>query len=211
MSDGQSALAELVILDRSILGQYCEAPLRNRGCIKRSSTRASAMRSTPNGPATRRGAAIASMQESPVCWRDWCETIRAGHGGRRMPRRETSATATTLAAWPATKAAFATAARTAQALDEGCASERIRAIKQLLTRVVVTPRRLELVVREAALCGTSAKGELRHHVISLGVQLMKGDHATRLVVRDQNTETKSPDAGLVALLARANRWFAAVR
>ena len=33
----------------------------------------------------------------------------------------------------------------------------------------------------------------------------------RLVVRDQSTEARAPDAGLVALLTRANRWFAALR
>ncbi len=37
------------------------------------------------------------------------------------------------------------------------------------------------------------------------------NHAMRLVVRDRSTEPKTPDSGLVALLARANRWFAAVR
>ena len=33
----------------------------------------------------------------------------------------------------------------------------------------------------------------------------------RLVLRDQATEANVPDAGLVALLARANRWFDALR
>jgi hypothetical protein len=42
-------------------------------------------------------------------------------------------------------------------------------------------------------------------------QLKRGNHAMRLVLRDQVTEAKVPDAGLVALLARANRWFDALR
>lgn len=33
----------------------------------------------------------------------------------------------------------------------------------------------------------------------------------RLVIRNQTNEAKTTDAGLVGLLARANRWFAAMR
>lgn len=49
------------------------------------------------------------------------------------------------------------------------------------------------------------------HVIAVPVRLKQGNHAMRLVVRDQGTEAKTPDGALVALLARANHWFAAVR
>lgn len=121
-----------------------------------------------------------------------------------------------LAAVPAlnaseTKAAFALAAKAAQTLEAGTTTDRIKVVNLLLANVVVTPSRLEIAVREAALRGLPSKADQRHHVIPVPVRLKKGNHAMRLVVRDQSIEVKVPDGGLVALLARANQWFAAVR
>ena len=110
-----------------------------------------------------------------------------------------------------TKSVFGAAARSAQTLGAGRAADRIKVLNQLLARVVVTANGLRVVVREAALTGTSTPADEGILVISVPVQLKQGNHAMRLVVRDQIEEAKMFDAGLMALLARANRWFAAIR
>lgn len=109
-----------------------------------------------------------------------------------------------------TKAVFGAAARAAQTLEAGRAADRIKVVNQLLARVVVSANGLQVVVREAALTGKSTLEDERVLVVSVPVQLKQGNHAIRLVVRDQIKEAKVFDAGLVALLARANRWFAAI-
>ena len=110
-----------------------------------------------------------------------------------------------------TKAAFAFAAKAAQTLDAGQVSDRIKLVNQLLAHIVVTPSHLEIVVRQAVLSGTPNNADVRLHVITVPVRLKQGNHTMRLVVRDRSTEAKSPDSALLALLARANHWFAAVR
>ena len=109
-----------------------------------------------------------------------------------------------------TKAAFAFAAKAAETLRGGRVSDRIKVVKQLLAHVVVTPSQLEIAVRQAPLHGTP-NNEDERHVISVPVRLKQGNNAMRLVVRNRSTEAKTPDGALVALLARANHWFAAVR
>jgi hypothetical protein len=110
-----------------------------------------------------------------------------------------------------TGALFATGARYADLLQRGRNAERLRIVNQLVATVVVAPTSLEIRVCEAALRAVAKTKETRVHSIWVPVQLKRGNHAMRLVVRDQATEAKVPDAGLVALLARANRWFAALR
>jgi hypothetical protein len=105
-----------------------------------------------------------------------------------------------------TKAAFAFAAKAAQALDAGRVSDRIKVVNQLLAHVVVTPGHLEIAVRQAALIGMPNNADERPHVISVPVRLKQGNHAMRLVVRNRSTEAKTADGALVALLARANQW-----
>ena len=110
-----------------------------------------------------------------------------------------------------TKAAFALAAKAAQMLMAGRASDRIQVVNQLLAHVVVTPSHLGIAVRHAALQRTPSNEDDSLHVISVPVRLKQGNHAMRLVVRDQSIEAKTPDGALVALLVRSNHWFAAVR
>jgi site-specific DNA recombinase len=76
---------------------------------------------------------------------------------------------------------------------------------------VVGPSALEIGVNVAGLSMRPSSDESRVQAIVVPVQLRQGNHAKRLVVRDQRTEAKVPDAGLVALLVRANRLFAALR
>ena len=110
-----------------------------------------------------------------------------------------------------TRAAFALAAKAAETLDSGRVSEQIKVVNQLLAHVVVTPSHLGIAVHQAALNGKPNNDDEHPHVISVPVRLKQGNHAMRLVVRNQSTEDKAPDGALVALLARANHWFAAVR
>ena len=110
-----------------------------------------------------------------------------------------------------TKAAFALAAKAAQMLKAGRAPDRIQVVNQLLAHVVVTPSNLGIAVRQTALQRTPSSEDESLHVISVPVRLKQGNHGMRLVVRDQSIEAKTPDGALVALLARANHWFAAVR
>jgi site-specific DNA recombinase len=106
---------------------------------------------------------------------------------------------------------FASAAQSAAVLSTGHSADRIRTINALVAHVVVGPSALEIGVRVAGLRMRPSTDESRVQAIVVPAQLRQGNHAKRLVVRDQQTEAKVPDAGLVALLVRANRWFAALR
>jgi site-specific DNA recombinase len=106
---------------------------------------------------------------------------------------------------------FASAAQSAAVLSTGHSADRIRTINALVAHVMVGPSALEIGVRVAGLRKRPSSDESRVQAIVVPVQLRQGNHAKRLVVRDQQTEAKVPDAGLVALLVRANRWFAALR
>jgi site-specific DNA recombinase len=110
-----------------------------------------------------------------------------------------------------TSSLFESATQTAGVLSTGRSADRIRALNALVAHVTVGQCELEIGVSLAGLQGTASTDEPRFHAIVVPVQLRLGNHAMRLVVRDQSTESSAPDAGLVALLTRANRWFAALR
>jgi site-specific DNA recombinase len=110
-----------------------------------------------------------------------------------------------------TKRLFEAATQNAGVLSTGRSADRIRALNALVAHVTVGQCELEIGVSLAGLQGTTSTDEPRVHAIVVPVQLRLGNHAMRLVVRDQSTESSAPDAGLVALLTRANRWFAALR
>jgi hypothetical protein len=110
-----------------------------------------------------------------------------------------------------TRGLFESAAKSAALLSTGCATDRIRTINALVARVVVGLSAIEIGVSVAGLRTTASADEARVHSIAVPVQLRLGNHAKRLVVRDHRTEAKAEDAGLVALLNRANRWFAPLR
>jgi hypothetical protein len=121
-----------------------------------------------------------------------------------------------LAAVPAlnvadTKALFASAAKAVEDLKQGRATDRIRVVNKLVAQIKVHETSIEIGVREAGLHAASSAAEERIHWFSVPAQLKRGNHAMRLVLRDRATEAKVSDAGLVALLARANRWFDALR
>ncbi len=110
-----------------------------------------------------------------------------------------------------TRGLFESAAKSAAVLSKGHAADRIRTINALVVRVVVGLSALEIGVRVAGLLTAQSSNASRVHSIAVAVRLRHGNHAMRLVVRDQSTEAKLPDAGLVALLTRANRWFTSLR
>jgi site-specific DNA recombinase len=108
-----------------------------------------------------------------------------------------------------TKALFASASSSALVLEGSHATDRIRMVRELVSHVVVGKTSLEIGVRDSGLRDVQTAQE-RIFSITFAAQLKRGNHATRLVVRDATTEAKVPDAGLVALLARAHRWFGAL-
>jgi site-specific DNA recombinase len=110
-----------------------------------------------------------------------------------------------------TKALFASAVKAVEDLKSGRAADRIRVLNRLVAQVKVHETSIEIGVREAGLHEAASASEERVHWFSVPAQLKRGNHAMRLVLRDQATEAKVPDPGLVALLARANRWFDALR
>ena len=110
-----------------------------------------------------------------------------------------------------TKALFASAAQATESLQGRSATDRLGAMNKLISQVKVHGTSLEIGIREAALRGAPSAGDARVHWISVPAQLKRGNHAMRLVLRDQSTELRAPDASLIALLARANRWFDALR
>lgn len=110
-----------------------------------------------------------------------------------------------------TKALFASADNAIDALRSGQAADRIRVMKKLVSAVKVHETSIEIGVREAALHQASDPSQESVYWFAVPAQLKRGNHAMRLVLRGQETEAKVPDPGLVALLARANRWFDALR
>jgi site-specific DNA recombinase len=109
-----------------------------------------------------------------------------------------------------TRALFVSAASRARLLEGSHAADRIRTVRELVSHVVVGKTSLEIGVRESGLREIQPSAQERVFSITFAAQLKRGNHATRLVVRGATTEAKAPDAGLVALLARANRWFGAL-
>jgi site-specific DNA recombinase len=110
-----------------------------------------------------------------------------------------------------TKALLASAAKDAKTLSVGSSTDRVRVLKRLVAQVKVQEGSIEIGVRTAALGTASAVEDARVHWFTVPVQVKRGNHAMRLVLRDQTAEAKVPDAGLVALLSRAHRWFDALR
>jgi hypothetical protein len=84
-------------------------------------------------------------------------------------------------------------------------------VGKLVAYVAIHDASLEIGVRASALSAAPSAEENRVHCISVPAQLKRGNHAMQLVVRDQATEARVPDRALVALLSRANRWFASLR
>ena len=85
-----------------------------------------------------------------------------------------------------TRALFESAAKRAAVLSTGHAADRIRTINALVARVVVGLSALEIDLRVAGLRTTQSTDASRVHSIAVPVQLRHGNHAMRLVVRDQS-------------------------
>ena len=101
-------------------------------------------------------------------------------------------------------------------LESGSASNRIELLKRLVARITVGAESIEIAVRIAAiwLSGLSDESPIGGDgVTSIGVpvQLKRCGLAVRLIVRAAWVgKARAPDPRLVALLAKAQRWFASL-
>ena len=89
-----------------------------------------------------------------------------------------------------TKLLFASGASNAKLLQSSRATDRIKTVRQLVSHVVVGRTSLEISVRQAGLREMPKAAEASTYSISVPVQLKRGNHATRLVVRDATTQAK---------------------
>jgi site-specific DNA recombinase len=98
-------------------------------------------------------------------------------------------------------------------LETESASHRIELLKRLVARITVGSELIEIVVRIAAiwLSGLSDESPIGGDEVTsiiVPVQLKRCGLAVRLIVRAAlGGKTRAPDPRLVALLAKAQRWF----
>lgn len=101
-------------------------------------------------------------------------------------------------------------------LESGSAGNRIELLKRLVGRITVGTESIEIVVRIAAiwLSGLSDESPIGGDVLTsivVPVQLKRCGLAVRLIVRAAwGGKARAPDPRLVALLAKAQRWFASL-
>lgn len=98
----------------------------------------------------------------------------------------------------------------------GAVPERIELLKRMVARISVGERRIEIAVRTAALWGCDGRAEETAEgesvtFIEVPAQLKRCGQAVRLIVKaPYEGKTRTPDSRLVALLAKAQRWFASL-
>jgi site-specific DNA recombinase len=106
-----------------------------------------------------------------------------------------------------TRSAIAHAAAQAAVLADGASADRVRLLRELVERVVVKPEAIEIGLRGL---NTEADDD-RAHSISVPVVLQRRGQAVRLIIRGPDEENAiGPNPKLIALLAKANRWFDAL-
>jgi hypothetical protein len=92
-------------------------------------------------------------------------------------------------------------------LNLGSASDWIEVLKQLITRITLAATSIEIAVRMPSIwpVGESSTGSA---TISVPMLLKRCGPAVRLIVRASYPgKARAPDPRLVALLAKAQRWF----
>ena len=104
------------------------------------------------------------------------------------------------------------AAGKANVLSGGSASARVRLLKEIVGQVVISPRAIEIMVRKQALgMHEQDASSPATHSIEAQVQLKRCGSGMRMIVRGASAKASAPDPRLIALLAKANRWFQALR
>ena len=111
------------------------------------------------------------------------------------------------------RARLRVASALAQRLESAAASDRIAMLQRLIARIAVAPASLEIVVRHNAAWSDAAMGSQDEDTTSIvvPVQLKRCGSAVRLIVRGaQEDKARGPDPRLLALLAKAQRWFSSL-
>ena len=104
-----------------------------------------------------------------------------------------------------------TAAAAADRLERGTPTDHVRLLKDLLVHVVLDGESIEIVVRLSALGGPSTGSAPGRHSLLVPIELKRSGYAARVIVRPPNARVaKGADPRVVALLAKANRWFEAL-
>lgn len=107
---------------------------------------------------------------------------------------------------------LAKAADLADRLERGAPTDQIRLLKTLLVHVILDSESIEIVVRLSALGAASTGSAPERHSLMVPVKLKRSGQAARIIVRPSNArETKGADPRVVALLAKAHRWFEALK
>jgi site-specific DNA recombinase len=104
------------------------------------------------------------------------------------------------------------ASEAADELERGAQTDRIRLLKKLLVHAVLGSEAIEIVVRTSALGCASNESGPGHHSLTVPVALKRSGSAARLIVRPTHAPVaKGADPRLVALLAKASRWFESLK
>jgi hypothetical protein len=113
----------------------------------------------------------------------------------------------------ATRARLRASADLATRLSSSIASDRIEVLQQLVGRITVGAESLAIVVRCGAITGEAADASQDEATTSIvvPVQLKRCGLAVRLIVRGPDEQNaRGPDPRLLALLAKAQRWFSSL-
>jgi site-specific DNA recombinase len=101
----------------------------------------------------------------------------------------------------------------ARQLEVAIPSERIEILQRLVARITVSTESLEIALRVDAICvERSCASSDETTTIVVPVQLKRCGLAVRLIVRGADEDqARGPNARLVALLAKAQRWFSSLQ
>ncbi|WP_221620962.1 hypothetical protein, partial [Ralstonia sp. SET104] len=104
---------------------------------------------------------------------------------------------------------LAESGRLAQDLDE--AAKQYSAIQRLMQRVIVEPQSVQVIVQPMALLTNDVTGQASAHqptvTLAIPTQIRRCGLAMRLLVTGVQPQRRAPDARLIALQAKAQRWL----
>lgn len=98
----------------------------------------------------------------------------------------------------------------AKQLSEAKASDRIEILKRLVARITVGKESLEILVRTGAAwsLNVATDSDTPSTTIEVPVKLKRCGMAVRMIVRAPGkAENRGPDSKLIALIAKAHKWF----
>jgi site-specific DNA recombinase len=99
------------------------------------------------------------------------------------------------------------------ALESEAAGRRIEVLKRVLARVIVKSECIEVAVHTAMISASQGQrcADDPTTLIVVPARLKRCGLAVRLIVEGQTeAKTRGPDPGLIALVAKAHRWFSAL-